>query len=345
MVKNKIDIEKWKKFNYENFFEIATTNKKLTNKELSDNGNIPVYSSSTSNNGLFGYTENEPEYIISEEIPMYVIFGDHTKSMFIVKNNFCVMDNVKVLIPKIKNDSCIRFITTVWKESIPNIGYARHWAVARESQIPLPAKVNGEPDWEFMEEYMKKTQKKAKDTINLLKVLNRTNTKCNVEGWKTFSLYELFEANNTGNILARDVIDGTGETPYVTASGINNGVVAHIDASKYSLIKGNCILVGGKTFTLTYQSDDFVSNDSHNFEMHIKNYEIGMLEYLFLISVIRSAFSKKYYWGDAVTKDKLLNEKILLPTLNDNPNWEYMRQYMKKILENEKRKLEVLNLV
>lgn len=50
-----------------------------------------------------------------------------------------------------------------------------------------------------------------------------------------------------------------------------------INASRYELIKGNCILVGGKTFTLTYQKEDFVSNDSHNFEMHLKNIEAQLL--------------------------------------------------------------------
>lgn len=35
-------------------------------------------------------------------------------------------------------------------------------------------------------------------------------------------------------------------------------------------MKGDCILVGGKTFTITYQAVDFVSNDSHNFILAAK---------------------------------------------------------------------------
>ena len=48
--------------------------------------------------------------------------------------------------------------------------------------------------------------------------------------WGKIQIKSIFEASNTGNILARDVEDGSGETPYVTASGYNNGVMAHIDA-------------------------------------------------------------------------------------------------------------------
>ncbi len=138
------------------------------------------------------------------------------------------------------------------------------------------------------------------------------------------------DAANTGNILARDVEDGTGNTPFVTASGVNNGVAAYIDASKYEIIEGNCILVGGKTFTLTYQKDDFVSNDSHNIVIRFKNENISKFHYLYLISILRATLGTKYFWGDAVTKEKILADSILLPQASDgNPDWAYMERYMR----------------
>lgn len=142
----------------------------------------------------------------------------------------------------------------------------------------------------------------------------------------------MFNGSNTGNVLVRDIEDGSGTIAYVTSSGVNNGVVAYIDASKYSIIKGNCILVGGKTFTLTYQANDFVSNDSHNIVIHLKNAHRNEYIYLYLISAIKAMLNKKYSWGDAVTKDKLLNDSILLPsTANGEPDFEYMEQYMRNI--------------
>lgn len=155
--------------------------------------------------------------------------------------------------------------------------------------------------------------------------------KIDTKNWGLFTIKNYFEANNTGNILARDVEDGSGKTPFVTASGINNGVVGHIDASKYNKIRGHCILVGGKTFTLTYQEQEFVSNDSHNFEMHLKK-ERGINVYLFLISAIRASLSSKYSWGDAVTKEKLLKQSISLPKdKKGEPDWDFMEKYMQGI--------------
>lgn len=343
-MKNKVDTKKWKYFLYKDFFELISDGKKLSNKDLSDIGKIPVYSSSTTNNGCFGYTEKAADYIIDEKRPMYLIFGDHTKSMFIIKESFSIMDNVKVFIPKIFNEYCIRYITTVWQKSIPDLGYARHWTIAKNIPILLPIDLKGKPDWDYMEQYMKDIEKHV---IKSLKGLNKYNDKINkidISKWKKYKIGKLFDANNTGNILARDVVDGSGHTPYVTASGVNNGVMAYIDASKYQIIKGNCILVGGKTFTLTYQKEDFVSNDSHNFEMHLKKNTIGMYEYLFIISVLRKTFSNKYYWGDAVTKGKFLEEEIILPSTRKNePDWEFMKEYIINNINNSKDKLKCLN--
>ena len=42
---------------------------------------------------------------------------------------------------------------------------------------------------------------------------------------------------------------------------------------------------------------------------------------------------------------RIMNEKILLPTLNGIPNWKYMKQYMQNILNKEKNKLELLNSI
>ena len=153
--------------------------------------------------------------------------------------------------------------------------------------------------------------------------------KIDTSRWKKFQVGQLFSPpENTGNILARDVIDGSGDIPYVTASGVNNGVSAYIDSSNYDIIKGNCILVGGKTFTMTYQADDFVSNDSHNFTLRLLG-KHGKYEYMYVISVLKATLSSAYSWDDAVTADKIVNDSVLLPVdAKGDPDWEYMSRYI-----------------
>lgn len=77
---------------------------------------------------------------------------------------------------------------------------------------------------------------------------------------------------------------------------MNNGVVAHIDASNYQKITGHCILVGGKTFTLTYQCSDFVSNDSHNFVLRLKE-KVSEKAYLCHLDNLKSFFQLQIFMG------------------------------------------------
>ena len=44
MTKNRINVTKWKEFAYNDFFELINDGNKLSNKDLSDSGKIPVYS-------------------------------------------------------------------------------------------------------------------------------------------------------------------------------------------------------------------------------------------------------------------------------------------------------------
>ena len=164
---NRIDTNEWKEFSVFDFFENKVISKKLSKKALDTSGNIPVYSSKTMNNGIEGYTKIEPEFIINDKNPIYVIFGDHTKAMNIATESFCVMDNVKVLKPKVNNIKIIQFICTVWKKQIPDLGYSRHWGIASKIFIKLPVDSEGKLDYKYMETFMKNIEYKSK-----IKLLN-----------------------------------------------------------------------------------------------------------------------------------------------------------------------------
>lgn len=165
---NKIDTSLWKEFSPCDFFKLLSVRKKLDSSKISTNGLIKVYSSTTENNGVAGYCDENPTYIVDDNIKMYLIFGDHTKSMFIAEESFCVMDNVKVLIPKIQDQNIIRFICTIWQKNIPNLGYARHWKIAKDVKIKLPTTEEGEPNWEYIQNFMSEIHKKTQLNLNNL---------------------------------------------------------------------------------------------------------------------------------------------------------------------------------
>ena len=141
----------WCKFPIQNFITPLSGKRKLTKDDLTNDGTVDVFSSDSSNNGIIGQTDLEADYLVSENIPFYIVFGDHTRSMNIVRKNFSVTDNVKVLVPKFKKISEALYICSARKKAIPNLGYSRHWSVAKNSIVVLPASDDGLPDFNTME--------------------------------------------------------------------------------------------------------------------------------------------------------------------------------------------------
>ena len=154
-------IPRFKEFTYDNLFELQAVKRKLSKLDFDNHGEIPVYSSDTKNNGVLGYTNQKPEFIVCENVPMYVVFGDHTRTMNIATESFCVLDNVKILKPKISDVEELLYIFAVWKKAIPNLGYARHWSVAKDAQIRLPINDFEEIDYKYMKSYIRAIEKQT----------------------------------------------------------------------------------------------------------------------------------------------------------------------------------------
>ena len=148
----------FKEFPVEDLFSIQVVSHKLSKSDLESNAKYPCYSSDTNNNGILGYTSS-PDFYVSKDVKTYVIFGDHTRTFNIATTDFSVLDNVKVLVPPTNNIEAIMFMTSVWKKQVPNRGYARHWSLAKQAALNLPVDSDGNPDFEYMERYIRAIEK------------------------------------------------------------------------------------------------------------------------------------------------------------------------------------------
>lgn len=147
-----------------------------------------------------------------------------------------------------------------------------------------------------------------------------------------FNIIDIFDIKNTKNILSREITNNNGKTPYLCASAENNGVSSYINYKEEYLESGNCIFIGGKTFVVTYQENDFYSNDSHNLALYLK--EIGKkkkFNQLGLVTCINKSLNHKYSWGNSISKTKIQNDKILLPEKNGKPNFEFIEKFISAI--------------
>lgn len=143
--------------------------------------------------------------------------------------------------------------------------------------------------------------------------------------WGAIKIIDLFSVKNTRNILSRDIVENSGEIPYLSASRENNGVSSYISYDESYLDEGNCIFIGGKTFVVTYQEKDFYSNDSHNLSLYLKETQNrNRYNQLFLASCIYKGLDYKYSWGDSISNKKIQVDVIKVPMKNNKPDYDYM---------------------
>lgn len=165
--------------------------------------------------------------------------------------------------------------------------------------------------------------------------------KINSDQWAKFMLIELFNISNTKSITKKNVVFDSGDTPYVTASAENNGVLTHIACPKEWIDKGNCIVIGGKTLTFSYQVKDFCSNDSHNLALYMRDAgKATEIHYLFLISVLKASLRERYSWNDSISMKTIKEDYVYLPIDADgNLDWSFMSSFMEDVVLNESKKI------
>ena len=146
--------------------------------------------------------------------------------------------------------------------------------------------------------------------------------------WKLFEFQELFEiARGVGP--RRGDLDGTGTTPFVTSSDSNNGRTGF--TSMQPLHLGNTIGVNrnGSVAEAFYQPIPFCSTE----DVHIFTPKFEMDAYiaLFLTTLIRRE-KYRFGYGRKWGIQRMKISTIRLPiTQTKEPDWEYMRAYIKAL--------------
>jgi hypothetical protein len=272
---------------------------------------------------------------------MYIIFGDHTRSFNIATKKFSVMDNVKVLAPEdILSIKVLIFIISSWKRCIPNIGYARHWGLAKNSLFNLPIIKNNEIDFKFMEDFITKLEKEQINKVDVyLKASGLKDYILTAEEqkalddfendkfkWDKFNLENLFGKSTRGRRLkSSDRIDG--DLPFVTAGETDEGVSAFI---------GNDINIFSKnTITIDMFGSAKYRNYNYGGDDHISVVDTQSLEKctsVFVTSAIhKSSYTGEFNYGrNFYPKDAdVLN--IQLPTKNKQPDYKTMQTLISAI--------------
>ena len=152
---DKIETNDWKSFKYKDLFDIDR-GRGPRKKDLNGKGNTPFVSASEFNNGLTDWTNDAP--IHKGGVISVVRNGNSVANAFYQIHPFCSTEDVHIFTPRFKiNKAIALFMCTLMKKEAYRFSYGRKWGIERmrESIIFLPVDQQGEPDYLYMEKYIK----------------------------------------------------------------------------------------------------------------------------------------------------------------------------------------------
>ena len=170
--KKKVDTREWGEFRVGELFDIHPTKAyKCTNAELLDNGETHVVVNSAYNNGIGGLSTLKP----TEQGNM-ITFSDtvDANTIFYQDKPFIGYPHVQGLYPigifrKNWTELSLKYFATVFRQKALSIGfdYGNKFRrdIAVKLYILLPVDKTCQPDWSYMEEYMRKVEERVKVTM------------------------------------------------------------------------------------------------------------------------------------------------------------------------------------
>ena len=158
----KIDTSKWGKFIVGELFDCETT-KGIASKNDLVEGNIPYVTRSAENNGKSGYCGNADRIVKGNCITI----GAEGFTAFYQENDFVAGNKVYALRHRNLNNVNALYICTVLNKlsCLYSFNNARILDKIKQEVISLPIDNNGEPDWQYMEDYMKNVMEQAENRI------------------------------------------------------------------------------------------------------------------------------------------------------------------------------------
>lgn len=338
----------WRQFSLSSIFDIKDGY--YNKKPPVEGGRIPFLSATQYNNGISTfYTE---EIILAYDKVGEKTSKDIDKRIFdgnclTITNNgsvgnvyyqaekfTCSHDVTPIYLKGYKlNSSLAKFLIPMLEQSGKSFEYAKKWRPKRmrKSSLLLPVDKQGNPNWHFMEGYIKEREKKKRQDLKdyyknrLLDLVISPEVLTDVE-WKEIFIEEVAEIYSGKDIYERERTIGV--TPYITATANNNGI-GYFIGNKNKTLESECISVnrnGSVGYAFYHCYEALYGNDTRKLKPFIKNKYTA----LFITHAITSQ-KDKYGYGYKMGTGRLKRQKIMLPVFDGEINYEYMENFIKNI--------------
>lgn len=343
---------KWASFKVSDIFTISTGG--LVNKEQLHVGENPRITAKATDNGIDSFTQIGGGFQTNRNCVSISFLGNCFYQPYLASYD------MKIHSVTIKGHELNRFIglflANQFNREFKKFSYGNQLSskdLARQ-HILLPATAKGNPDWQYMEAFMRqKEQQILKPTIDrLCKQLiynqigggqrNLLNHK-----WKAFGFVDIFDIKK-GFYNKKPPCYEDGNIPFIGATDSNNGITGFSDRptieanSKVGygpnesidrkLFPGNaiCVTNNGSVGYAYYQPTEFTCTHDVN-PLYLKTTPLNRHLAMFLIACIekqRVCFTYARKWRPK----RMVHSKLMLPIDGANkPDWLFMEQFMKEV--------------
>lgn len=292
--------------------------------DLVDGNEIPYIGAKKDDNGIMKYVDFEENQKLVSPGNSIIFICDGQGSVgysiyqdcdFIGSTTLCYGRNEHL------NKYNGLFLVTIIDLQRERFSYGRKWApTLKDTLIKLPAK-DGEPDWQFMEDFIKN------EWISGLKTnIPHFDEVVSIKNWKKFRVGDLFNIERGSLSNLNDLEQG--DCPIVSAFGAKQGITFFGNVEpKYK----DCITAsmnGSGTGYFAFHDYSFNANADCGVLIPYEN--IDKYSMLFIVTIL-NMIAYRYTYGRKLTIDRLSNEMIYLPEKDSKPNYSYMKSLMQKM--------------
>ena len=356
----KIDISNWREFRVGNLFyklelgiKKTDFNKKLdVSEECTNEFNLPLVNAKHFNNGIMYYGRKEDFETASMTLDIVQNGAIATGDVYAQPQETGVLWDAYLIKPfvDIKSELTLQFLAAVLQKGIKQkYSYEDKciWEKLREEKILLPISPDGEPDFAYMEQYMKGIQESTKTSVSALKTLIGGGTgqgKINSLQWHSFKIGDLFPDIVKPEVYhSHEVVEFEKGIPYIVRSKYNNGMkcrVKKLDSMKVS--PSGVISFGAENASFFFQSEEWCSGRDIYY-VNTTQYSEQVCKFL---AVCFNKVTSKYNYSFGLFPDLLKEESIQLPVDEDgNPDWRFMEQFIEAMESKSKQLTQTLSKI
>ena len=343
-------------------FEINPTKYyRLSNDEIiSKNGTVPLISNSSTENGVMGFSNLEPNNKGNTITCSDTTIGADT--MFYQEKDFIGYSHIQHLVPKFKSfnraiASMIISACRVATSTLYDYGNKFNRDSMNKTKIHLPTQ-NGKIDFAFMESFIAELEAEriaeleAERIAELEAYLSATGLQDYTLTKEEEKALQGFEGVEFEEFRIEDVLDWQPQKeidplkldnlkdvnqklyPFYGQATINNGIISYnqlVDEVLNNKEGKSTILIHSNNQNTVYLETPFYLKDGHGATSVLQSEKLNKLNALYFMSSIKKVILSKYSYNAKATKIELKNTLISLPSSQGVPLYAYMEVFIKAV--------------